>query len=205
MTAPFSGDHSPRFLHYLGCWLLVILAVACCPNPTPAETAPAGDRIDTSLFVASGSELRTLVKEALVAGTPAEVFAAWTTEAGILSFLEVESNIDLRIGGPMELYFGPDLPEGQKGSESCQILSYVPDRMLSFSWNGPPLFPEERSKRSWVVIFFDEMPSGRTKVQLQHLGFGTGGRWDDVYEYFDNAWGKVLEWLHNYFREQSAE
>jgi len=202
MTAPFSRGQSPS----CACgWLLLVLVATCIAGTVGDASALSRDQIDTSLFVASGPELRTLQKEALVDGTPAEVFAAWTTEAGILSFLEVESNIDLRIGGPMELYFGPDLPEGQRGSEGCQILSYVPDRMLSFSWNGPPLFPEERAKRSWVVVLLDEMPSGRTKVQLQHLGFGTGGRWDDVYEYFENAWGKVLEWLHNHFQKQSGE
>ena len=47
--------------------------------------------------------------------------------------------MDLRIGGPFELYFGgPDVPHDQRGSNGCQVLTYVPGEMLSFTWNAPP-------------------------------------------------------------------
>lgn len=186
-------------------WALLWLAcLAHGHAPARGEVASAvvspSPVIETSTFVAGGPVLRTLVKEAVVAASPAEVFAAWTTPAGLNDFLEVPANVQLRIGGPMELFFAAGAEPGQRGSEGCQILSYVPNEMLSFSWNAPPLFPVERAMRTWVVILFGELPSGHTKLRLTHLGFGEGGNWDDVYDYFDNAWGKVLLWLTRHYR-----
>lgn len=153
--------------------------------------------IDTSLFVARGPVKTDLHKEVVVNATPERVFEMWTTPAGLKEFLGIESNIDLRIGGPMELYFGPDNPKGERGSDGCQILSYLPGRMLCYSWNAPPSFPAERAKRTWVVIFFHEAPGGKTRVEFNHVGFGpTGeGNWDAVRTYFDRAWGNVLKAL----------
>ena len=63
-----------------------------------------------------------------------------------------DSWIDLRIGGPYELYFLPDQRRGWQGSEGCRILSYRPPEMLSFSWNFPPSIPEIRDEHTWVVL-----------------------------------------------------
>jgi hypothetical protein len=32
------------------------------------------------------------------------------------------------------------------------------------------------------------------------MGFGTGGRWDDVVRFFDAAWDAVLERLNDRFK-----
>jgi uncharacterized protein YndB with AHSA1/START domain len=69
---------------------------------TAAPTAAtAMNGIDTSKFPARGMFEPGLVKEVTVNAAPAEVFKAWTTSEGLKSFLGVESNIDLRIGGPV--------------------------------------------------------------------------------------------------------
>jgi uncharacterized protein YndB with AHSA1/START domain len=161
----------------------------------------AAATIDPSLFVASGPTLTSLVKEATLNATPHEVFAAWTTPEGIKSAIGVDSRVELRIGGPMELLFGKDkMPPGSQGSEGCQILAYVPDRMLAFSWNTPPKFPEERTQRSWVVMEFEPAGAGQTRMRITHTGFGAGGHWDDVRAYFDHAWGSVLDALVEHFK-----
>lgn len=158
------------------------------------------DVIELDRFVASGPVAVDLHKEAVVNAPPEEVFRLWTTREGFKSFLGVESNVDLRIGGPMELYFGPNNPPGERGSDGCQILSYLPGRMLSYSWNAPPKFPDERQKRSWVVIHFTPVEDGKTRVELDHLGFGPHGQghWDETRAYFDNAWPRVLQALTDY-------
>ena len=38
-----------------------------------------------------------------------------------------------------ELHFLEDAPEGRRGSESCRVLAFVPERLLSFTWNAPPV------------------------------------------------------------------
>lgn len=163
----------------------------------PSEpTMNTPNSIDTTRFVGSGMVERMLVKEAVVNASPEAVFKLWTTPEGIKEFLDVKARVELRVGGRMELLFGADKePAGQQGSEGCQILSYIPNRMLSFSWNAPPKFPAEREKRTWVVLMFDPVDGsagGKTRVRLTHLGFGAGENWDGVYGYFDRAWTGVL-------------
>jgi len=154
---------------------------------------PSVASIDPSLFPASGMVSNPVVKEVVVKASPTEVFDSWATIAGIKGFLGCESNVDLRIGGPYEIYFGgADVQEADRGSNGCQVLSYVPGEMISFSWNAPPKFPAERGQRAWVVVTCTADQPGYTKVRLVHTGFGSDGKWPEVREYFDQAWTRVL-------------
>lgn len=135
---------------------------------------------------------RQIVETRTVPATPSQCWQRWTTGEGIGTFLSPDNAIDLRIGGVFEVLFAMQLPEGQRGSENCRVLSYVPERMLSFEWNAPPIFPEIRQERSRVVIFFEQVDGG-TRVELVHLGFGHGEQWDQAYEYFTKAWVRVMD------------
>lgn len=198
-------DQAYEFFDKGNRWTLEKMAAAFTGETTrPSAQAHAGEGhtpapIDASLFVASGSPSASIVKEAVVNAPPSEVFKAWTTEEGLKSFLGINSKVDLRIGGPMEFYFGPDNPYGQRGSEGCQVLSYLPDRMLSFSWNAPPTLPAARQKRTWIVITFAPVEENKTAVRFVHTGFGDGGEWPEVRKYFEAAWPRVLEALTKHF------
>jgi uncharacterized protein YndB with AHSA1/START domain len=135
---------------------------------------------------------RQIVETRVVNASPKACWDKWATSEGVGSFLTKNSTVELRIGGPFEVYFAMQLPEGHRGSEGCKILSYLPERMLSFEWNAPPTFPEVREKRSRVVVMFDEVENG-TRVELTHLGFGSGTQWDQVHEYFTQAWPRVMD------------
>lgn len=128
----------------------------------------------------------------------AAVYGRFTTSAGWKAFLGAESVIDLRVGGAWEVYFGDD----KIGSNGCQVLSYVPDEMVSFSWNAPPKFAE-RALRSWCVVHFSKQGEQNTVVRLQHLGFSDSDKWMDVKGYFENAWPNVLGALAKSFEEPS--
>ncbi|MFG0284924.1 MAG: SRPBCC domain-containing protein [Phycisphaerales bacterium JB039] len=147
--------------------------------------------ISAGLHVAEPTD-RQITVERTVATPVAECWRLWTTGAGVGSWLTPDNRIELRIGGPYEIYFSMTAPEGQRGSEGCRILSYLPERMLSFEWNAPPQFPEVRAQRSRVVILFDEVEAG-TRVRLAHTGFGDGDQWDQVYDYFSAAWPRVMD------------
>ncbi len=128
--------------------------------------------------------------------TKEEVFHKWTTNEGIRTFMAKDSKVELRIGGPFEIYFMPDAPEGSKGSEGCTFISYLPNQMLSFTWNAPPQFKaiREGDHHTWVVILLEDNVDG-TQLNLYHLGWPEGEEWDKVYAYFDKAWEMVLQWL----------
>ncbi len=138
--------------------------------------------------------------EAVVNGPREEVFAAYTSSAGWKSFFGTESKIELRPGGPFEIYFSMEPPEGQRGSEGCVVLSYVPGRMFSYTWNAPPKFAEERKERTWVVVTFDDVNAGQTRVRAMHMGFRERAaahpdrkeNYEAVRGYFAKAWPKVF-------------
>jgi uncharacterized protein YndB with AHSA1/START domain len=100
--------------------------------------------------------------------------------------------LEIRPGGPFEVYFGSEAPEGQRGSEGCRVLSFVPSRMLSFTWNAPPQFPNARKELAqWVVIFLEAAEDG-TLVTLIEMGWKDDEEGREVYQYFDRAWTTVL-------------
>lgn len=124
-----------------------------------------------------------------------DVWQKWTTHEGLLTFFGKDNRIELKLGGSFEIYFLMDNPPGLKGSEGCTVLSYLPERMLSYTWNAPPQHPEIRNHKhqTWVVIFFKPISDSKTEVELNHLGWLTGAQWDAVYDYFDEAWESVLD------------
>ena len=145
--------------------------------------------------------MRILKKEIVVAAPLAAVWRAWTTTEGVTSFAPPKADIELRVGGSYEWYFQPDAPEGSRGSEGCKVLSYLPMKMLSFSWNAPPSIPELRDAgvKTHVVVALSELGGGRVNVTLSQLGFGEGEPWDRYYSYFDKAWPWVLAELQKRF------
>lgn len=130
----------------------------------------------------------------------AEVFSWYTTGAGWKAFLGAETKITLAPGGPFEVYFGPPSLGDQRGSEGCTVLSYVPNEMVSYTWNAPPTQPYTRPRHTWVVVRFDEVSPTSTRVRLIHQGFaennakepGHQPEWAETRAYFASAWPRVL-------------
>jgi uncharacterized protein YndB with AHSA1/START domain len=154
--------------------------------------------LNISTIAGHGPDVRWLAKEAIIAAPAREVWEAWTSSEGINAWWgPPKSSIDLRIGGRFELLFSLEEPEGLQGSEGCRILAYVPGESLSFTWNAPPHLPL-RGVNTWVVLTFSEVPAG-TRVRLVHTGFLEGPDWDDYVDYFDSAWGYVLDLLREHW------
>ena len=163
--------------------LALILALSA-----PAAVLAAAAPIDPALFDANTAHSRSFTKAIDIAAPPAQVYALWTEPAAWQGLMGPQSraNIDLEIGGRYEWLF-----DGTIGSNGCQVLSYIPGRMVSFTWNAPP-GQATRERRSWVVVETTPAADGGTHLVLTHLGFGQGADWDQTYAYNDSAWGRVL-------------
>lgn len=152
---------------------------------------------------------RAIEREAVVALPPSEVWRLWTTDAGLCEWLVGGANVALAVGGAYELFFAADAPAGERGGEGCRVLAYLPERMVSFTWNAPPSFPEERRLRTWVVVELLPTGSGATRVRLTHLGWPESGwrgegRWPEVYAYFERAWTSVMRALESHAAERAS-
>ena len=148
--------------------------------------------IDTSRFV-SGPHLSPIIKQITIAAPVEAVFAAWTHGQSFARAYDPENeliraDIELRIGGPYEWLW-----DGETGSNDCHVLSFIPGRMVSFSWNAPPGQAESREMRTWVVVECEPAPPRATRVTLTHQGFGHKRHWVETRDYFQSAWDVVLE------------
>lgn len=141
------------------------------------------------------SGYRAVVKEAVVQTDADAAWALWTTNEGFQSFFPAQAmttNIELRPGGPFEVFLIPDAPQGSRGCDDCVILGYEEGRMFSFTWTNRPDMAV-RPHKTHVVLTFTPLGENVTKVTLVQNGWGTGPDWDVAFEYFDSAWGHVME------------
>jgi uncharacterized protein YndB with AHSA1/START domain len=140
-------------------------------------------------FVVTAHADGPTIRKDIVVNAPIEkVWHAWTTNEGARAFFSPRTNIELRPGGPYEIFFLPDAPEGQRGSEGCRVLAFDPPRMVSFTWNAPPSFGELRDHHTHVTVRLEPQGPDRTIVRLVHEGFGESEAWLEVRDYFDKAW-----------------
>jgi uncharacterized protein YndB with AHSA1/START domain/uncharacterized protein YciI len=139
-------------------------------------------------------EEKHIRKFVTVNAPPEEVWRMWTTSEGMATFFAPKSRIELAPGGAYELYIIPEAEEGQRGSDGCKVLSYIPNEMISFTWNAPPSIPEIRNHehRTHVVVTLRPTGKDQTLVTLTHLGWLEGPEWDKAHDYFDKAWTGVL-------------
>jgi len=147
----------------------------------------------------NGASERVIHKNRTIEARRHVVWEKWTTHDGLKTFIGADNKIELTPGGPFEIYFLMDAPKGAQGGEGNKVLSFLPNEMLSFSWNAPPSIPAIRNQkhRTWVVIQLIALNGTTTKITLDHLGWKKGKKWDETYEYFDQAWDFVLDSLEN--------
>jgi uncharacterized protein YndB with AHSA1/START domain/predicted enzyme related to lactoylglutathione lyase len=138
-----------------------------------------------------------IVKTATVAPSCEEAWQLWATSEGLAAWWIQDTQVDLRPGGSYALHFLGENPPGEKGADWCRVLSFVPGRMLSFTWNAPPHLAT-RPLMTWVVLDFEPVDEG-TRVTLTHLGWPQSGLddeasdWPATRAYFEDAWGGVME------------
>ncbi|MCK6545352.1 SRPBCC domain-containing protein [Myxococcota bacterium] len=151
---------------------------------------------------------RELVKEAVVPLARAAVWSLWATAEGLKTWLVKDARVELRPGGAYEVLFLDDRPVGTRGSEGCRVLSFVRERMLSFTWNAPPHLATTRWEHTWVVVELADDERG-TRVRVTHTGWPTSGlarepQWEQTFAYFDRAWEGVLRALDERARAPHA-
>ncbi len=160
--------------------------------------------------------LAPVVARAVVNAPIGEVWRAWTTSEGLSAALGGRTTrVECVVGGAFEIHFSDDAPEGERGSEGCTVLSYVPRRMVSFTWNAPPQFVNARQQHSHVVVELrpvggGAVGEGATEITLTNLGFDElagafpehAEEYRQVRAYFAGAWPKVLGWFVEYYERE---
>ncbi len=136
-----------------------------------------------------------------------EVWESWATGDGFTTMARAEATIEPTPGGAYFVRWVPDAPEGERGSEGCTVLAVHDEKMLSFSWNAPPQFPEAREQHTTVTIYFDAEGPDRTRLTLYNHGYPAAGKdaeWDAVYDYFSKAWPTVVGWCAEHHAKKNG-
>lgn len=186
-------------------FLITFLILTVCFNSLLAKNMES----NLTSVIGSGKSSKThrIHKRVEIQAPLLAVWEAWITVKGVNSFFGNDAKIELKIGGPYEIHFNMDKPEGQRGTEGSKLLAFVPERMLAFEWGIPRHFPEVRKSanqlwnRTWVVVFFNALDEAHTEVEVNHMGLGVGDKWDDVNNFYDYNWGAILERLNQSFSQ----
>jgi uncharacterized protein YndB with AHSA1/START domain len=134
-------------------------------------------------------------KDILLAAPVSAVWRKWTTEEGLNSFFGLSSRVRMEKGAPYEIYFRPD--DDSLSTKGATLLSFVPERMLSFEWTGGPYSQSMNARPlpTWCVVILIPISSTETKLEFYHLGFGDDGDFAKGFEFFLQAWDEVLKSL----------
>ncbi len=116
-----------------------------------------------------------VVVEGVVDASADNVWDAFTTRAGIESWMVAAGDVDLKIGGLMRTSYrkGADL-NGDTAIHQA-FLSIDPGRMLSWrTVKTPDGFPfAGPMSASWTIVYFDAVDARRTRVTVKMLGYTT--------------------------------
>jgi len=147
--------------------------------------------------------MREICRTVVVQATGPEVWDAFTTPEGIQTFFAPAAHVEMKPGGAYELYFDPDAPEGERGSEGCLLREFEAPRFLTFSWSFPPAIPRLRHSgaRALVSVHIQDLSDGTSRVVITHTGWQAGPDWEEGLRYFQRAWSLVLARLERRFAE----
>jgi uncharacterized protein YndB with AHSA1/START domain len=194
--------HSKNVTTVIASWLVLSFLVMGSAHIQAKKKREKKMAENNKYYLTTGLMLRKVVE---IPASADEVFEAWTTDKGVETFFTPKGKVELAIHGKYEMYFDDSQPEGLKGSEGCEILSFVPGEVLSFTWNAPPSMPEVRKERTWVVIRLQPLEAKKTRVSLIHLGWQAGEQWQQALKYFDRAWDVVLGRLIYRFQNKAID
>jgi uncharacterized protein YndB with AHSA1/START domain len=135
---------------------------------------------------------KVLVLEVTVPAPLSAVWEAFTTSAGLSTWLTPGAVVDLKEGGEWTAHF----PGGSTGGG--KILSFVPQKELVLSAMAPDKFPTVRATRTKARFQF-EAKGDSTVVRLTQTGWKDGEEWVKAYEYLTVGNAQLLATLHHRF------
>jgi uncharacterized protein YndB with AHSA1/START domain len=168
-----------RFTPFIG--LLTIAMAAAAAAQSPVEVTK------------DASPHKALVLEITIPAPLDDVWNAFSTSAGLSTWLTPGAVVDLRKGGEWTAHF----PGGKTGGGT--ILSFRPRREMVLAAMAPERFPTVRADRTTARFQFKAADSHSTIVRLTQTGWKQGEEWDNAYDYLAKGNVQLLETLRRRF------
>ena len=129
-----------------------------------------------------------------VPATIDQVWDAFTTAAGLTTWLAPFATVDLAVGGPWQVSF-----TAGGAAAGGNVLLFQPKSLLALSAMAPAQFPTVRRERTTAVFLFEPAGSGTTTVRLAQTGWKAGDEWDKAFDYLATGNAQLLEALYHRF------
>jgi len=123
-----------------------------------------------------------------------QVWDAFTTSAGMTSWIAPQATVDPQPGGKWEVSFGPGT-----STAGGTIVLLQPKSLLAISAMAPDRFPTVRRERTTAVFFFDAAGPNATTVRLAQTGWKQGDEWNRAFDYLADGNAQLLEALYHRF------
>ena len=138
---------------------------------------------------------KALMFVVVVPAKPADVWTAFTTSAGLSTWLWRDCTVDLRHGGDWTVHY----PGGATGGGT--IVSYDTGRRITIHAMAPEKFPEVR--RTGTTAVFEIAPDGdsASRVTLTQTGWKEGKEWDEAYDYLAQGNAQLMGQLQRRFTQ----
>lgn len=137
---------------------------------------------------------RELRFEVVVPGPRDSVWQAFTTSAGLDTWLWKDCTVDLRRGGGWTVNF----PGGKTGGGT--IERFHRGRDITMHALAPEQFPTVRARGTTAEFRFDAEGDTATRVRLRQTGWQTGAEWDSAYDYLAAGNAQLLGQLRYRFK-----
>ena len=122
-----------------------------------------------------------------------DVWSAFTTQAGLQTWLWKDVRVDLRAGGDWLVEYTPTATGGGT------IVSFVPREEIVMRALAPEQFPAVRAARTTAAFRFTAAGPAATRVTLLQTGWQTGAEWDAAYDYLAKGNAQLLTQLRQRF------
>jgi len=157
--------------------------------------------IDSSFTQPDGS--RVLQQSIDVPASREEVWHAFTTADGLMSWAVPFAVVDFRLGGSWETSYQPNARSGDPANIRSRIISFLPMTMLSLqAEQAPPDFPNPNLlKKLFSVFLFESLSDERVRITVSGIGYGPTADFDTLYENFREANRWTLLRLHERFQD----
>jgi len=147
------------------------------------------------LTFAQAQDDQSVVHESIITAPPDQVWAAFTTKAGLESWMVAHADVDLKLGGHMKTQYDPNGTTQDASAIANEFLSYEPQRMLSFHVvRAPATFPfPDAIKKMWTVVYFEPQGEKATRVRVVCLGFTNDDQSQKMRAFFSRGNAITLE------------
>ena len=114
-----------------------------------------------------------VVTEGVIDAPVAEVWRAWTTKAGMESWMVGKTDFELKVGALYATSYDRQSTLEDDSTIHQQLLAYDPERMIATrTVRAPRNFPFPNAiVKTWTVTYFEPLDGNRTRVTARMSGY----------------------------------